>query len=92
MPAAARVKDKTGHPGVIAGPGVPSVIIAGEPAAAAGDLHVCNIAPNAGPHPTTSFARGSASVRLGGREALRVGDAAGCGSPIVAGATSVRIG
>jgi hypothetical protein len=29
MPAAARVGDATGHPGVVTGPGVPTVLIGG---------------------------------------------------------------
>ena len=34
MPPAARVGDPTGHPGVIGPPGVPTVLIAGQPAGA----------------------------------------------------------
>ncbi len=55
MPFAARVGDPTGHPGVITGPGVPTVMI-------------------------------------GGRPALRVGDMAGCGAPIIMGAPTVSVG
>lgn len=92
MPAAARILDKTGHPGSITGPGVPTVLIGNQPAAVAGDMHACTMPPNAGPHPPSPFSRGSATVRIGGRAALRVGDMAGCGAPIVAGEPTVVIG
>ena len=52
MPPAARVGDPTGHPGVIAGPGVPSVLIAGMPAATVGTPHLCSFPPPA-VHPPT---------------------------------------
>ena len=48
--------------------------------------------PTAGPHPPSSFPKGSATVLIGGRPALRMGDVAGCGAPIVLGATTVLIG
>ena len=92
MPPAARVGDPTAHPGVIAGPGVPIVMIGGLPAAVAGDAHACALPPNAGPHPPTPHPSGSATVRIGGRPALRVGDASGCGAVIVAGFPTVLIG
>ncbi|MGH9281529.1 MAG: PAAR domain-containing protein, partial [Acidimicrobiales bacterium] len=31
MPPAARLGDPTGHPGVVTGPGVPTVLIGGRP-------------------------------------------------------------
>lgn len=92
MPAAARVGDASGHPGVIEGPGVTRVLIGGKPAAVVGDKHTCALPPNAGPHPPSPLAKGSKSVLIGGRPAVRVGDTAGCGAPIVAGAPSVSIG
>jgi uncharacterized Zn-binding protein involved in type VI secretion len=92
MAPAARVLDPTGHPGTVAGPGVPTVLIGGMPAAVAGDTHACAMPPPAGPHPPTPFPKGSVSVLIGGRPALRVGDVAGCGAPIVAGAFTVLIG
>jgi uncharacterized Zn-binding protein involved in type VI secretion len=92
MPPAARVGDPSGHPGVITGPGVPTVLIGGMPAAVVGDLHTCALPPLAGPHPPTPIAMGSATVLIGGRPAARVGDIAGCGAPIVAGAFTVLIG
>ena len=51
MPFAARVGDPTGHPGVIAGPGVPTVLVGGMPAAVMGDNHICSMPPLAGPRP-----------------------------------------
>lgn len=92
MPPAARVGDPTGHPGVVAGPGVATVLFAGQPAAVAGDLHTCSMPPTAGPHPPTPFSPGSSTVLVGGRPALRVGDMAGCGAPIVSGAVTVLVG
>ena len=92
MPFAARVTDPTGHPGVIAGPGVPTVLIAGLPAAVVGDMHTCAMPPTAGPHPPNPIASGSATVLIGGRPAARMGDMTGCGAPIIMGAPTVLIG
>ena len=92
MPPAARVTDPSGHPGLITGPGVSSVIIGGLPAAVLGDLHTCAMPPLAGPHPPTPLVKGSASVLIGGRPAARMGDVAGCGAPIVLGCLTVLIG
>lgn len=91
MPAAARVGDQTGHPGVITGPGVPTVLIGGMPAAVVGDMHACSF-PSTTPHPPTPFPAGSTSVLIGGKPALRVGDMAGCGAPIIVGEFTVMIG
>ncbi|MFF5720854.1 PAAR domain-containing protein [Streptomyces buecherae] len=90
MPAAARVGDPTGHPGVVGGPGVPTVLIGGRPAATVGTPHTCT-SPALHP-PSPLRPPGSTSVFIGGRPAARVGDAAGCGSPIVAGCPTVLIG
>jgi uncharacterized Zn-binding protein involved in type VI secretion len=92
MPAAARVGDPTGHPGVVTGPGVATVLIAGQPAAVAGDMHACSMPPTAGPHPPSPFPKGSMMVLIGGRPALRQGDSSGCGAPIVMGCLTVQIG
>ena len=89
MPAAARFGDQTSHGGASVGPGVPSVLIGGKPAAVAGDSHVCPIPQ---PHPPSAFAKGSATVFIGGRSALRQGDVAGCGAAITAGAPTVVLG
>jgi uncharacterized Zn-binding protein involved in type VI secretion len=91
VPPAARVGDPTGHPGVIAGPGVALVLIGGMPAAVLGDTHTCAFPPPPS-HPPTPLAKGSATVLIGGRPAARVGDLAGCGAPIVMGMPTVLIG
>lgn len=92
MPPAARVTDATAHPGIVAGPGVPNVLLSGLPAAVVGDIHTCAMPPLAGPHPPTPFPSGSLTVLIGSRPALRLGDASGCGAPIVTGAPTVLIG
>jgi len=89
MPAAARLEDQTTHGGVVISPSPPKVLIAGMPAALAGDVHLC---PVPQPHPPSVFAKGSGSVFIGGRPVLRAGDAAGCGAVLVGGATKVLIG
>jgi uncharacterized Zn-binding protein involved in type VI secretion len=92
MPPAARVGDPTGHPGVVTGPGVATVLIGGQPAAVMGDLHTCGMPPTAGPHPPSPIAKGSATVLIGNRPAARMGDLSGCGAPIVMGMPLVEIG
>ena len=92
MPPAARVGDPTGHPGVIAGPGVLNVLIGGMPAVVVGDIHTCAMPPPAGPHPPTPIVKGSINVLIGGRPAARMGDLSGCGAPIVFGLPTVEIG
>lgn len=92
MPPAARVGDPTGHPGVVAGPGVATVLVVGMPAAVLGDQHACSLPPPAGPHPPSPFVRGSATVLVGQRPMLRTGDTAGCGAPVVLGAPTVLVG
>jgi uncharacterized Zn-binding protein involved in type VI secretion len=77
------------HPGAVGGPGVPNVLVGGQPAAAAGDAHVCGT-PN--PHPPTAFAKGSVTVLIGGRPALRAGDVCACGAAVAAGFPTVLIG
>jgi uncharacterized Zn-binding protein involved in type VI secretion len=92
VPPAARVSDQTGHPGVITGPGVTTVLIGGLPAAVVGDLHTCSF-PGTPPHQPAPFVPpGCPTVLIGGRPALRIGDLAGCGAPILSGALDVLIG
>ncbi|MBM9506694.1 PAAR domain-containing protein [Actinacidiphila acididurans] len=87
--AAARTGDPTGHGGVIAGPGVSSVLIGGAFAATVGTPHACPVPP----HGTSAIAGpGSATVLIGGRRAARVGDTAACGAPVTAGCPTVLIG
>ncbi len=92
MSAAARVGDPTGHPGVVSGPGVATVLIVGQPAAVVGDTHACSYPNVYNPHPPTPLTQGSSSVFIGGRPAVRMGDTAGCGAPILSGAVTVLIG
>jgi uncharacterized Zn-binding protein involved in type VI secretion len=92
MLPAARVGDLSAHGGVVTGPGVPTVLIAGLPAAAAGDLHTCPLAWVLVPHAVTPFPMGSATVLVGGRPALRTGDLCLCGAPIASGAAAVLVG
>lgn len=92
MASAARVGDLSTHGGLLAGPGVPTVLVAGRPASVAGDLHVCAL-PAQGHQPTASpFPMGSASVLVGGLPALRTTDASGCGAMAAVGAPTVQIG
>jgi uncharacterized Zn-binding protein involved in type VI secretion len=77
---------------MITGPGVPTVLIGGLPAAVLGDLHTCAMPPLAGPHPPTPLVKGSVTVLIGGRPAVRLGDMSGCGAPIVMGHPTVLIG
>lgn len=91
MPAAARVGDTTAHGGTVVGPGVATVLVAGQPAAVVGDMHACVI-PSPPPHPpTTPFVAGSATVLIQGRPALRAGDACACGASVVVGSPTVVI-
>jgi uncharacterized Zn-binding protein involved in type VI secretion len=92
MPAAARVGDPTGHPGVIGPPGVPTVLIAGQPAATVGTQHMCSF-PGTPPHPPNAIVPpGCPTVLIGGMPAARMGDMTACGAPIVMGAPTVMIG
>lgn len=96
MPAAARLTDLHACPmttpggpphagGPIIGPGVPTVLIGGLPAAVVGDQAVCVGPPDA-------VVRGSATVMIGGRPAARLGDGTAHGGSITAGCPTVLIG
>lgn len=91
MPPAARVTDTTGHPGVISGPGMATVLIGSLPAAVFGDTHTCSFPPPPA-HPPSTIITGSATVLIGGRPAARMGDTAACGAPILGGLPTVLIG
>jgi uncharacterized Zn-binding protein involved in type VI secretion len=91
MPAAARLFDPTGHPGLVM-QGSPDVLIENLPAARVTDKHVCLLPPLAGPHPPTPIAKGSATVLINNLRAARQFDTAGCGAPIIKGALTVLIG
>lgn len=71
--------------GPITGPGEPTVLISGLPAARVGDMLVCVGPPDA-------IVKGSATVMIGGIPAARVGDQTAHGGEIVLGALNVMIG
>lgn len=71
--------------GPIVGPGDPTVLIEGLPAARIGDLLICIGPPDA-------IVQGSATVLIGGVPAARLGDATAHGGEIVLGALNVMIG
>lgn len=94
MPAAARLTDfhtcpipgtppHTGGP--VIGPGVPTVLIGGSPAAVVGDLLTCIGPPD-------TIVKGSATVLIGGKPAARMGDLTAHGGVIVQGAPTVIVG
>lgn len=92
MPAAARFGDISTHGGSILGPGITQVLIEGKPASVATDMHTCALPPN-GHQPTVSpFPVGSATVTIGGKPALRVGDICICGASAAIGSPTVIIG
>ncbi|MCK5705600.1 MAG: PAAR domain-containing protein [Cyclobacteriaceae bacterium] len=92
MPPAARVGDVTTHGGTIIGPGVPTVLIGGMPAAIATDNHVCVIPPPAHLPTVSPFPMGSSTVMIGGMPALRTTDTCICGAMAAVGAPTVLIG
>jgi uncharacterized Zn-binding protein involved in type VI secretion len=98
MPPAARLTDMHQCPmmtpgippiphvgGPIVGPGAPTVLIGGLPAAKLGDLAVCVGPPD-------SIIKGSASVMIMGLPAARLGDSTAHGGAIVVGFPTVLIG
>ena len=95
MPPAARIGDNHVCPmvtgvvphvgGPIVGPGVPTVLIGGVPAAVVGDMLTC-----VGPPDT--IVKGSATVLIGGKPAARMGDLTAHGGTIVVGVPTVMIG
>jgi uncharacterized Zn-binding protein involved in type VI secretion len=98
MPPAARLTDMHACPmvtpgvppiphvgGPITGPGAPTVLIGGLPAAKLGDLAVCVGPPD-------SIVKGSATVMVTGVPAARIGDTCAHGGAIVLGLPTVLIG
>ena len=71
--------------GPIVGPGAPTVLIGGMPAAVLGDHRVCVGPPDA-------IIKGSATVMIGGRPAARMGDPTAHGGTIITGCPVVIIG
>lgn len=91
MSNAARVGDLQGCPlvghvgGAIVGPGQPSVVIEGLPAATVGSVAGCIGA-------ITTLTTGSTTVSIGSKQAARKGDATDHGGEITTGAATVVIG
>ncbi|MFK8185242.1 MAG: PAAR domain-containing protein [Phormidesmis sp.] len=71
--------------GPIIGPGIPTVLIGGMPAAVLGDSCTCVGPPD-------SIVLGSATVLIGGKPAARMGDTTAHGGSIVLGLPTVLIG
>lgn len=71
--------------GPVTGPGLPTVLIGGLPAARIGDMLVCVGPPD-------SVVQGSSSVLIGGMPAARMGDTTAHGGKILMGAFNVIIG
>lgn len=71
--------------GPIIGPGMPTVLIGGLPAAVVGDMCTCV-------GPPAPIVMGSPTVLIGGRPAARMGDPTGHGGSIVMGFPTVLIG
>jgi len=98
MPPAARLTDMHQCPmitpglppiphvgGPIVGPGAPTVLIGGLPAARVGDLAVCVGPPD-------SIIKGSTTVLIMGMPAARLGDSTAHGGVIMMGFPTVEIG
>jgi uncharacterized Zn-binding protein involved in type VI secretion len=95
MPPAARLTDLHTCPattgpvphvgGPVIGPGVPTVLIGGLPAAVVGDNVTCV-------GPPAAIIKGSATVMIGGKPAARMGDSTAHGGSIVLGLPTVMIG
>jgi uncharacterized Zn-binding protein involved in type VI secretion len=71
--------------GPVLGPGIPTVLIGGLPAATVGDLAFCV-------GPVDVIVKGSLTVRIMGLPAARLGDRTAHGGTIVEGFPSVEIG
>jgi uncharacterized Zn-binding protein involved in type VI secretion len=71
--------------GPVTGPGAPTVLIGGLPAACMGDMATC-----VGPPDT--IIKGSATVMIGGKPAARMMDSCAHGGMIVLGCFTVLIG
>src|SRR5690348_17054452 len=81
---AARIGDMTLHGGALGGPaslGCLTVLIGGQPAARAGDMHVCPMFNGPAPHVGGAIGPGSTTVLIGGLPAARVGDTCVCPGP-----------
>ena len=93
MPPAARIGDHHVCPltdpkphvgGPVSGPGAPTVLIGGLPAAVLGDTCVCTGPPDA-------IAMGSSTVFIEGKPAARLGDVTAHGGSVVLGDFTVIV-
>jgi uncharacterized Zn-binding protein involved in type VI secretion len=71
--------------GPVTGPGVPTVLIGGMPAAVMGDMCTCTGPPD-------SIVKGSATVMIGGKPAAYLGSQTAHGGAIVLGCFTVMVG
>jgi uncharacterized Zn-binding protein involved in type VI secretion len=71
--------------GPVIGPGCPTVLIGGQPAAVMGDMCICVGPPD-------SIVLGSTGVFIGGKPAARLGDQCAHGGAIILGCMTVLIG
>lgn len=71
--------------GPITGPGAPTVLIGGQPAAVVGDMATCI-------GPPSTIIKGSTGVMIGGKPAARMGDQTAHGGVITLGCPTVLIG
>jgi uncharacterized Zn-binding protein involved in type VI secretion len=71
--------------GPVTGPGAPTVLIGGQPAAVVGDMCTCVGPPD-------MIAMGSMTVLIGGKPAARMGDTSSHGGIITLGCPTVLIG
>jgi uncharacterized Zn-binding protein involved in type VI secretion len=95
MPPAARITDSHTCPAVtgivphvggpIIGPGVPTVLIGGLPAAVLGDRVTCV-------GPPATIIEGSATVMISAQPAARMGDSTSHGGSLLMGSPTVMIG
>jgi uncharacterized Zn-binding protein involved in type VI secretion len=96
---AATIGSLTAHGGTVTGPGCPTILINGKPAACIGDMHVCPmVTPGAPPIPHVGgpiTGPGVPTVLFCGRPAATLGDlcvCVGCPSSIIMGSPNVFIG
>jgi uncharacterized Zn-binding protein involved in type VI secretion len=92
---AARVGDLTAHGTPLSGPGCPTVLIEGRPAWRVTDFHACPLVNAGQPHVGGVVSRGSATVRMAGLPAARMGDTIsepGGPNAVAQGAPTVFIG
>ena len=71
--------------GPVMPPGLPTVMIGGQPAATVGNMCICTGPPD-------SIMKGSGTVMISGQPAARMGDSTAHGGTIMAGCPTVNIG